>query len=84
MAAITDIFRVLLAASYGHLGRIAEAKAEWTEALRLNPDYSLEHRRQVLPYKDPSNFDRLVEGLRKAGFAEVRAVLGAGSGDDCA
>ena len=66
----TDISRVLLAASYGHLGRIAEAKAEWTEALRLNPDYSLERRRQVLPYQDPSDFDRLVEGLRKAGLPQ--------------
>ena len=66
----TDISRVLLAASYGHLGRIAEAEVEWTEALRVNPNYSLEHRRRVLPYKDPSDFDRLVEGLRKVGLPD--------------
>ena len=65
----TDISRVLLAASYGHLGLVAEAAAEWAEAHRINPDYSLEHRRRVLPYKNPADFDRLVEGLRKAGLA---------------
>jgi adenylate cyclase len=64
----TDVSRVLLAASYGFLGRVAEARAEWAEALRVNPQYSLEHRRQILPYKDPREFDRLVEGLRKAGL----------------
>ena len=66
----TDVSRVLLAASYGHLGRAEEAKASWAEALRVNPDYSLEHRRQILPYKDPRDFDRLVEGLRKAGLPD--------------
>jgi adenylate cyclase len=62
----TDISRVLLAASYGHLGRIDEARAEWQEAYRVNPNYSLEHRRKVLPYRNPSDFERLVEGLRNA------------------
>ena len=54
----------------GHLGRAEEAKASWAEALRVNPDYSLEHHRQILPYKDPRDFDRLVEGLRKAGLPD--------------
>jgi adenylate cyclase len=62
----TDISRVLLAASYGHLGRIDEARAQWQEAYRVNPNYSLEHRRKVLPYRNPSDFERLVEGLRNA------------------
>ena len=66
----TDVSRVLLAASYGHLGRAEEAKASWAEVLRVNPDYSLEHRRQILPYNDPRDFDRLVEGLRKAGLPD--------------
>ncbi|MDJ0957002.1 MAG: adenylate/guanylate cyclase domain-containing protein [Arenicellales bacterium] len=63
----TDVSRVLLAACYGHLGRAAEAQAEWREALKINPDYSLEHRRNVLPYKNPGDFERVVDGLRKAG-----------------
>jgi TolB-like protein/Tfp pilus assembly protein PilF len=64
----TDISRVLLAACYGHLGRKDEAGAAWKEALRVNPEYSLEHRQHVLPYKNPADFDRIVEGLRKAGL----------------
>src|SRR5262249_17479610 len=64
----TDISRVLLAACYGHLGRAEEAQTLWQEVLRINPDYSLEHRRRVLPYKDPADFERVVDGLRKAGL----------------
>jgi hypothetical protein len=48
---------VLLAASYGHLGRFEEARHEWQEVFRVNPDYSLEHRRKVLPYKNPDDFE---------------------------
>jgi adenylate cyclase len=66
----TDVSRVLLAASYGHLGRFAEARAAWQEVLRVNPDYSLEYRRKVLPYKNPADFERVVEGLRKAGVVQ--------------
>ena len=62
----TDVSRVLLAACYGHLGRLAEARQEWQQVFRINPDYSLEHRRKVLPYKDPADFELVVDGLRKA------------------
>jgi Tfp pilus assembly protein PilF len=64
-----DMSRVLLASAYGHLGRTSEARDEWREALRFNPDYSLEHRRRVLLYKKPADFELMVEGLRKAGLA---------------
>jgi tetratricopeptide (TPR) repeat protein len=64
----TDASRILLAAAYGHLGRVEEARTQWDEALRFNPAYSLEHRRRILPYKDPADFERIVEGLRKAGL----------------
>ena len=66
----TDASRVLLAASYGQMGLIEEAREAWREALRINPDYSLEHRRKVLPYKNPEDFEQVVEGLRKAGVPE--------------
>jgi adenylate cyclase len=66
----SDISRMLLAASYGHLGRKEEAKAEWLEALRINPDFSLEHRRQNLPYKDPADFEKVIDGLHKAGLPQ--------------
>jgi adenylate cyclase len=64
----TDVSRVLLAASYGHLGRFEDARQEWRDVFRVNPDYSLEHRRKVLPYKNPDDFELVVDGLRKAGL----------------
>ena len=64
----TDASRVLLAAAYGHLGHAEGARTHWDEALRFNPSYSLDHRRRILPYKDPADFERIVEGLRKAGL----------------
>jgi adenylate cyclase len=67
----TDTSRVLLAASLGQMGLIDEAREAWREALDINPAYSLEHRRNVLPYKNPADFERIVEGLRKAGLPET-------------
>jgi adenylate cyclase len=67
---ITDVSRSLLAACYGHLGRLDEARAAWAELLRVNPDFSLEYRRKVLPYKYPADFEVIVEGLRKAGIVQ--------------
>jgi adenylate cyclase len=64
----SDTSQVLLAACYGHLGRFEDARAAWQEALRINPDYSIEHRRRILPYKNPADFERVVAGLRKAGL----------------
>ncbi|RWC33622.1 adenylate/guanylate cyclase domain-containing protein [Mesorhizobium sp.] len=66
----TDVSRALLAASYGHLGRLPDARAAWQELLRVNPDYSLEYRRKVLPYKNPADFELMVDGLRKAGIVQ--------------
>ena len=66
----TDMSRVLLAAVHGHQGHIAEARVLWTEVFELNPEYSLEYRRQILPYKNPADFDHIVDGLRKAGLPE--------------
>jgi TolB-like protein/class 3 adenylate cyclase/Tfp pilus assembly protein PilF len=63
----TDLSRVLLAACYGHLGRAEEAQALYQEVLQINPDYSFEHHRRGLPYKDPIDLERIAEGLRKGG-----------------
>jgi adenylate cyclase len=64
----TDSSRVLLASAYGHLGRVDEARAAWAEMLTINPDFSLAQRQSVLPYKDAREFQRIVEGLAKAGL----------------
>jgi TolB-like protein/cytochrome c-type biogenesis protein CcmH/NrfG len=58
----------LLASCYGHLGRIEEGREAWAQVLRIAPDFSLERRRQILPYRTPEIFERRIEGLRKAGL----------------
>ena len=63
----SDSSRVLLAAAYGQLGEAEKSRSEWAHALEINPDYSLEHRGRILPYKNPADFEQIVEGLRKAG-----------------
>jgi len=65
----SDMTRAYLASLYGTTGRIEEAKQIWKEMLELNPKFSIEHLRRVLPYKDPAWFERFVGGLRKAGIA---------------
>jgi adenylate cyclase len=64
----TDSSRMLLAACYGHLGRMEEARAVWAELMKINTDFSLAQRARVLPYKDAGDFQRIVDGLAKAGL----------------
>jgi adenylate cyclase len=64
----TDASRMLLASCYGHLGRGEDARAIWAELLKVNPDFALAQRARVLPYKNASDFQRIVEGLAKAGL----------------
>jgi adenylate cyclase len=52
----------------GRQGRTEDARAAWQGFLGVNPGFSLTQRSQVLPYKDSSDFDRIVEGLAKAGL----------------
>src|SRR5262245_10194317 len=56
----TDMSRVLLASCCGHLGRVEEARSLWREVLAINPAYSVEHRRRVLPYKNRADFEQVV------------------------
>jgi TolB-like protein/Flp pilus assembly protein TadD len=56
-----------LAICYAELGRLAEAQAEVAECYRLNPGFSPEVFKQFLPYKNPADIERFLEGLRKAG-----------------
>jgi adenylate cyclase len=64
----TDSSRMLLASCYGHLGRVEDARAVWAELLNVNPEFSLEQRARVLPYKDAGDFQRIADGLAKAGL----------------
>jgi adenylate cyclase len=58
----------LLASCYGHLGRIAEAQAVWAEVMKIAPDFSIERRRRILPFRNPDHFEYRIEGMRKAGI----------------
>ncbi|WFU91228.1 adenylate/guanylate cyclase domain-containing protein (plasmid) [Rhizobium sp. CC1099] len=58
----------LLASCYGHLGRLEESRQAWEMALQINPDFSIERRRRVLPFRNPQDFNHRVEGLLRAGL----------------
>jgi TolB-like protein/Tfp pilus assembly protein PilF len=59
---------LLLAATYGQLGREQEAQAEAAEILRLSPAFSLEVAKQRLPFTDPAALEHFFADLRKAGL----------------
>ena len=60
--------RVTIAAVYGACGREAEARKEAAEVLRINPKFTVESFMGNTPYKNPSDRDRIAQGLRKAGL----------------
>ena len=62
--------RLLLAATYGQMGRIEDAEWEAEEALALLPGMTISQRRAITPYKREAEINRYLEGLRKAGLPE--------------
>ena len=56
------------AAVYGFCGREEQARREAIEVLRINPKFTVESYTKILPYKDQSNKDLTIQGLRKAGL----------------
>jgi adenylate cyclase len=58
----------ILAGCYAELGRLKEAQAEAAEIMRINPNFSLQHGWQHIPYKDPAFRDRYLAADRKAGL----------------
>jgi adenylate cyclase len=58
----------LLASSYAHMGLMKEARQHAQEVMRIHPNFSLEHWRNVPPNKDPSENEVFIEGLRMAGL----------------
>lgn len=81
----SDVTRAYLASLYGNTGRHDEARKMWQELMQINPAYTVEHMRQILPYKDP--VPMLVDVIRMriegrkiprgelAGIATVRGEL---------
>ena len=64
----SDVTRAYLASLYGHTGRHEEARQMWRELMEINPKYSLELMRRVMPYRSSTALDRFFNGLRKAGL----------------
>ena len=70
----TDLTRAYLAATLGHLGRVGEARAASRELMEINPHYSYREHVGRLPFKNPADAERIVEGLRRAGLADEGGV----------
>jgi tetratricopeptide (TPR) repeat protein len=66
----TDSSRLLLASCYGHLGKKDAAVNIGQELMLAQPDFTVENRGQVLPYKNPADWQRILDGLKKAGLPE--------------
>ena len=58
----------LLASSHAHLGAMAEASHHAQEVMRIHPNFSLDHWRNVPPNQDPRENEMFIEGLRRAGL----------------
>jgi adenylate cyclase len=61
--------RFYLTSLYGRTGRHDEAMKLWRELLQIKPDFSVEHLKRILPYRDPATFDWFIDGLCQAGVA---------------
>ncbi len=59
---------LLLASIYSEIGREEEARAHVAEALRINPQLSMELLEQIIPFKDTAIFERMGDNLRRAGL----------------
>jgi adenylate cyclase len=59
-----------LAMAYAQLGCEDEARRHAEQALRINPNFSIQAWAQRLPYKYKSDLDHFIGGMRKAGLPE--------------
>lgn len=66
----SERLHVWLAAAYARSGQLSEAQWEMDQVLTANPDFSLERISQAFPFKDPSDLERFVGGLRLAGLTQ--------------
>ena len=60
---------LFLAASYAHLGRIADAQTEMKVVLALRPDFTIAHWMDD-PMRSPERKKLLIDGMRWAGMPE--------------
>ncbi|MEE8188600.1 MAG: tetratricopeptide repeat protein [Kiloniellales bacterium] len=62
--------RQYLAATYGQMGRLEDAQWEGDEIATLQPGFTLSAERARSQYKNESDREFFIEGLRKAGLPE--------------
>ncbi len=58
-----------IAACYGQLGRIEEARAAAAQVIRLKPDFAISKERGAW-WQDREDLENILEGLRRAGLPE--------------
>ena len=61
---------LVLAATYGQMGRTEDAKWEAEEALALLPGMTIKQRRAIVPYRRQADTERYITGLRRAGLVK--------------
>jgi len=64
----TDLSRAFLSSALGHLGKLYEACEVWRELREINPRYSPVEHIGRLPFREPSDAEKFILGLRKAGL----------------
>jgi adenylate cyclase len=66
----TDLSRAFLSSALGHLGKLDEAYEVWCELKEINPRYSPVEHIARLPFRDPSDAEKFILGLRKAALVQ--------------
>jgi adenylate cyclase len=61
---------MFLASAFAQLEKIDEARRHAQEVMRLNPSFSLRHYAESLPFKNKTDLDHRIAGLRKSGLPE--------------
>ena len=60
--------RLFLAATYGHLGRAIEGRAEIAVCRRINRNFSATWLERIVAYRKAADHRDLIRGLKKAGL----------------
>ena len=66
----TDLSGAFLASALGHVRNIEEARRIWGELRETNPRYCHVDHLARLPFNNPGDAEKILEGLRKAGLAQ--------------
>jgi hypothetical protein len=54
----------------GLAGNTEEGAAAQDDVYRLQPEFSIDNLRSVLPFRDEADINRMIDGLRLAGFED--------------